>query len=229
MAKSRSPKPRRKPDEIIPWATEALQLAGEDRESLEPRLGAGLLDGAGADLAQVVPVVSGTKQKRAEKRAATATQNELAQRAAEMVMNIRTALNVSSLSAAAKKRYGVGLRVQPTVVSSVVTGGNALLSQADLTPDEIRGTGVLPADLDGLRALLAELSGADTAQENKKVSAKNATAQRNATLRRLEDAVRKIAAAGLLANAANPERRARYAALLEGPSKSKRNGGGGTT
>lgn len=229
MAKKTTvPRPRLKPAQITGRATEALALAGEDRALLEPRLGAGLLEGAQADLARVVEVVSGATEKRAEKVASTATQNELAAQVIQEVMAIRTAINVSGLSAAARKRYGVGLRMSPKTIKSVVAGANAVLNAAEETPDELRSVGVLPSDLEQLRALLAALTGADTVQEGKKITAKQATAERDATLRRLDDAVRKIAAAGVLAHRNNPERRAKYEALLGGTSKSK-NGGGRST
>lgn len=229
MAKTRAPRPRAKPAQITAKATDALQLASEDRALLEPRLPAGLLDGASADLAQVVPVVSGAVEKRAEKRASTATQKEQAQQVMQSVMGIRTALSVSDLSAAAKKRYGVGLKMNANTVKTVVAGANAVLTQAAATPDELRGIGVLPADLEALRAALAGLVGADSTQEGKKVTAKRATAERDATLRRLDDAVRRIAAAGVLAHAGNAQRRTKYEALLAGKSKNDNGGGGGPT
>lgn len=67
MAKTRSARPRRDPANITRVATEALELANEDRALLEPRLDAGFLDGANEDLAQVVPVVSGITEKRVDK------------------------------------------------------------------------------------------------------------------------------------------------------------------
>ncbi len=226
MAKKRAPRPRLKPAQIIPKATEAVQLATEDRALIEPRLEAGMIDGASADLAQVVPAVSGAIEKRTEKKASTATQNELAGQVMDAVRTIRTALSVSGLSAAARKRYGVGLSMNARSVKTVVAGANTLLGAAAAAPEEIRSVGVLPADLEALRAALAALTGADTAQENLKIASKRSTAERDATLHRLDAAVRKIAAAGILAHAGDPARRAKYEALLASPAKAKPGGGG---
>lgn len=100
MAKKRSrrtaaPRPKGKPNQIVQDALAALQLANEDRAALEPRLPSGLLDGMSADLERLGEVVPGAQQKRAEKKAATAAQNETAKQVARLVSDLRTMLGVA--------------------------------------------------------------------------------------------------------------------------------------
>lgn len=102
-----------------------------------------------------------------------------------------------------------------------MTAGRTFLEAAEGSPDEVRGAGIVPADLEGLRSALAALTGVDDDQERKKLEAVLSTAERNATAVRLEEAVARIGAAGLLVAGADPARRARYEALLSKPKRAR--------
>lgn len=222
-ANKRPARPKARPADIQQKGIEALGLATEHREAIEGRLAAGAVDGLAADLAQVGAVVPLAVQARLERIGATAEQVEAALQAKRLVMAIRESIASSDLDAAARKAWGTGSTVNPKVIKSVVAAADIIIARATAKPDEARTAGVLPGDIESLRAAVATTRNVDSTQESRKASSKNATRDRDATLVRIESTIKKLSAAGQLAFAGSPAIAARYAALgASGTSRKKK-------
>ncbi len=188
-------------------------MALRDRAALEPRLPAGLLDGLDANIATLSGQAAEAPRARAESKVATVSQNVAIKRAATLAADIRGAIKAAHSSAEVRRAYGVGAATISTVKAARATG-EQILTRAASKPEEVREAGVLDADLAGLRAAVDAVVGADTAQENRRAAAPATTRGRNESARRLEDAVRRIAAAGQLQFSGDATRRAEYAGLV---------------
>lgn len=84
------------------------------------------------------------------------------------------------------KAFGVGVDVKPSV-GSVEKALGLIIAAASRHEAAARSAGVLPDDVATARTLLSAVSGADAAQEGKKLTAKQATAAANAVHARLSD------------------------------------------
>lgn len=222
MARGKTPRPRTKHSRAVELGVAAHALVTEDRAALEPRLSPALIDGLGADLSAFGELAPGAIQERAERKASTVGQHEAAARVAALVSGMRLAVTNAGLGAAARKAWGVGQKVDARVVKRTVAAGEMAARRGATAPDEARTAGILPSDLEALAAALDALRGADAAQEQKKTTAKVATRARDDAHRRIEDAVKRIAAAGVLQfGGTDPGRAAKYAELLGGPKRRK--------
>ncbi|PKN45461.1 MAG: hypothetical protein CVU59_09005 [Deltaproteobacteria bacterium HGW-Deltaproteobacteria-17] len=203
-----------KPEAVVRSALQLLELAGKDREVLEPRLPAGTLSGLQADADGLRIEAPGAVAARQLTMAATATLESTATTLAAQVQGIRTASRRARLDAAVLRAVGVGRRLHATVVSSVVEAA-ALVEQAfGEYPDALRSAGVLLADIERVAALRDRLRSMNEAQELGKVSSKEKTASRNLMKRRTLEAMGRILAAAELAFLDQPERLALYRAAL---------------
>jgi hypothetical protein len=200
---------------------EAHRLATRDRAELEPRLGAGVIDGLAADLAALGMVVPGALQERAEKKAATQGQYGALEDLHRMISAIRTSVVNSDLPKSAQKSWAIGQPVQKRIAKSVISAGEQIAARVDAAPEEARAIGVLPADQAALKASIAAARGADDSQEAKKISAKAATRTRDETLTRISAAAKRIASVGLLAFRTSPTKLAEYEALLSGAPRKR--------
>lgn len=221
-AKKRPARPKARPADIRQKGIDALGLATEHREAIEGRLASGAVDGLAADLGQVGAVVPQAVQARLERIGATAEQVEAGLRVKRLVMAIRKSIASSDLDAAARKAWGAGSDVNPEVVKSVIAAADTIIARATAQPDEARAAGVLPGDIETLRAGVATIRTVDSTQENRKASSKNATRDRDATLVRIETTIKKLSAAGQLAFAGSPAIAARFAALSAASSTRKK-------
>jgi len=89
-------------------------------------------------------------------------------------------------------RAGVGRPMNPKGVKTVLDGAQALLEAYAQFQDELRSVGILPADVDQLRALAAALSEKYSTQERAKLTSMEMTRARNAALKRVKEAVGEI-------------------------------------
>lgn len=202
-----------KPETVVRSALQLLELAEKDRSELEPRLGAGTLTGLREDTGVLRDEAPGAQAARQLKMAATATQESAATTLAALVMGIRAACKSAGLDADVLRAVGVGRRLTATVVKSVVDGAEHV-EQAYLEyPDALRSAGVLPADVERVKANRARLQSVDEAQEQRKVTAKEKTAARDLAKRRVQAAIGRILAAAELAFLDKPERLAMYRAV----------------
>lgn len=162
-------------------------LAVKHRAVLEPRLAAGFIDGLKADADAVRAASDTAADSRGTRRGATISQNEAMTTGAEIIVRIRALVRTGQPNAKQLWR-DVGVGVKPNGSLGRVTAGlTQILNASTRFPAELRAAGVLQTDLDQARAALSALVAADSSQEQKKLTAKQATQALTATRVRLEN------------------------------------------
>jgi hypothetical protein len=223
-------------NEALKWKTEETircglavhDLALTHREELEPRVGAAAIDGLGTDVAELRDDAAGAVSSRADRRASTLDQNEALRTGAGVVGAIRIAVrHVHSADKALQGEFGVGVAVNDRSVPSVAAGLQIVLDAAARHPDETRAAGILDADIEKARNARAALVSADVTQEGRKLGAREATARRRATQRRVQTGIDRIVAAATLAFVDRPNLLAKFTSLV--PSRPRRADKTGTT
>ncbi len=180
-------------EEVIRSGTRLGELSITHRVRLEPRLEAGAIDGFIADHAGLRDAVTGASKSQTIKIAKTQTQDQLAAEGSSLVMTHRDALKaVYPAGSDTLILFGVGKKVLPAKVSTVVTGLETMADAAEKNPELARAAGILPEDVVEMRSVRDALVGTDTDQEKLKGTAKESTATRNARHLRVESAMRKI-------------------------------------
>jgi len=214
-------KPAWKIEETITSGTEAHELATRFKPELEPRLGAGVIDGLGADTQELRGNASDAASTRVGAKAATLDEGTALRNGALIVAAVRATIRRTfAADKAIQRSFGVGAPVNANSIGSVAAGLRIVLSAADKNPEAAREAGILPADLDDARTALAALVTADQDQAGHKLTAKQATARRAATQLRVEAAVLKIVGVATLAFRNRPDVLAQFAAVI--PSRSHR-------
>jgi hypothetical protein len=214
-------KPNKDFKDITQAGEKAHKLVSKHRAVIEPRLEAGLIDGLRADLDGLGGQVAGTTAAQSNSQAATATQNTKLSDAHDVLSGIRHAVQKSNAKADVRRAYGLGAKLNASVVSSVQANGKVVIDRARLNPTEARGLGILDADINTLEALLLALKEADANQEKTRAAAPLTTGDRNAAGNRIIEAVRSISAKGVLEFARDPKLRAQFGALDDGPAVKK--------
>jgi hypothetical protein len=189
-------------------------LIKSDRAKLDPRVPPGCIDGMIADLPLLRSDALDAVDARQARLAATKGQGNAASVLYELVMAARFSCKLSKLDSEVLSRMGVGKPMQTKVVKSVLQGAQLVVQAYAQFPDQMRLAGLLPADMDRIQALTAQLTTADDVQEATKLTSKEKTAARNAAHKRVKNAIATIIGAADLAFLDNPERRALYRALL---------------
>lgn len=189
-------------------AAEGLHLlAVKHRAAIEPRLPGGFIDGLKADADAVRAASDSAADSRGSKLGATINQNEALAVGSRLISSIRALVRTGQPNAKQLWRdIGVGLATNGSL-GRVTAGLTQILNAATRFPAELRAAGVLQSDLDQARAALTALVAADSTQEQKKLTAKQATQILNATRVRLENNLVhlvSIAAASLSAADAKP-------------------------
>ncbi len=195
-------------------------LAVQHRAALEARLPAGFIEGVAADLAAIRGLAAGAVVERKDRSGATISQNDAVKNGAALVTSLRRLLRSgASKDKQLQKAFGVGLDVKPTV-SSVEKALGLVIAAASRNEAAVRAAGVLPDDVVSARNLLAALTGADASQEQKKLTAKQATAAVGEVHSRLSD---NLAHLESIARAALPRAQAtQFIALIpSSPTKKK--------
>lgn len=169
-------------------AAEGLHpLAVKHRAVLEPRLAAGFIDGLKADANTVRAASDTAADSRGTRRGATISQNDAMASGAGLIVRIRALVRTGQPNAKQLWR-DVGVGVKPNgSVGRVTAGLRQLLNAATRFPAELRAAGVLQTDLDQAQAALDALVAADSSQEQKKLTAKQATQILTAARVRLEN------------------------------------------
>jgi len=193
---------------------EALSLAEEFKSQLEPRLGAGVLDGLKCDLDAFDGKRSDASNAVGMLKLATREQEEAVAHAVALLSAARRAVVRAGANVAQRQAFGTTKKYDPSKVSSIVAALDTLISGAAKYPELTRSAGVLSADLDSARALRDGLIAADQSQEAMKSTRKEPTLQRNSAQKRIEAAVDAIVNAGRLAFTTQPATSARFASLV---------------
>jgi hypothetical protein len=218
---SKAVKPKWSIEDAIRVGRGALVLASRDRDAIERRLEAGLIDGLVADLDRLEGKRSEASRALTTLKEATRTQDAVAAEAKEFVVAAREAVARGRATKAEREAFGLSLRIGRSV-SSVVRALDAFAAGAEKYPALARAASTLPEDVERARSLRAALTAADAAQESIKASKKLPVAERNATQVRVEDATSAIASAGLIAFAGEPQKTEAYRALIPSKRRAKR-------
>jgi hypothetical protein len=165
------------------------------------------------DLDLLGVAVSGAKQVRQEAKVATSEQVAALDAGYARVRAVRTAVKKARASKEVKRAYGVGQVVRANLVRDVKAVLKLILDRATANPEEAASFGLLKKDLDAMAAAHQAITDADKVQEQKRASAPSSTQERNRTANRILDAVARIAGAGGLEFAGEPEVHAAFAAL----------------
>ena len=120
--------------------------------------------------------------------------------------------------------YGVGAKINPKVVTQVVTAIRVILERAAAMPGEAAALGILQKDLGALTDDLAAILSANGVQAQGRAVAPMATKERNRTANRILAAVDVIVSAGVLEFAKDAEIRAEFEDLVSGGGKAKGKG-----
>ncbi len=196
------------------------ELLKKDRGRLEPRVGAGIIDGFLSDHPLLRESSLDALDARRKKQTATLEQDVAARKLSGRVMAVRDAIKRGRLDREIASRAGVGRPLDAKIVKSVLDGARAVVEAYAQFPDQLRAVGVLPADLDQIRALAAALSSVDSVQEQAKLTSMEKTKLRNAALKRVKAAISTIVGAAGLQFVDDPDRLALYEAILPTAKKS---------
>ena len=201
---------------------QVVELLKSDRFKIEPRVAAGLIDGLIADLPLLRDIAVWVADARQAKKAATKGTTNAAELLLALVMAGRTTIKLNKLDAEVCARAGVGKSMNIKVVKSVLDGAEMMVQAYAQFPDQLRIAGVLPADIERIQALRAQLTTVDVAQEGAKLSSKEKTAARNEAHRRVKAAIAAIVGAAGLAFVDNADRLALYQAVIPVKSAKKK-------
>jgi hypothetical protein len=205
--------------DLLQLGLKASTLALLHQAALAARLPVTTLPTLIDDLDLLGVVVPGAKQVRHEARVATADQNAALEAGYARVKAVREAVKKARATDEVKKAYGVGQPVRPALVRDVKAVLKQILDRAAADPAEAASLGIVQKDLDAMTAAHQAISDADKTQEQKRASAPLSTQERNRTANRILDAVARIAGAGGLEFADNPEVLAAFTALKPAPRK----------
>lgn len=208
-------KPKWTVSEGIRTGTAMFELSSGYALILNPRLDAGRIEGLGADVGEL----RGNSQKllsaMLERNSSTEAQDKMVGTGYGLVSSVREAIRRRyPRDPEIKDLFGIGHRVEQKSVESVARAMQGIIDAADKKPEVVRQAGILPADVDEIRAVRMALVSADVDQEGKKLSAKEATAKRAATQLRVEEAVDCIFGAAKMAFRDQPEIFAKFEAVL---------------
>lgn len=180
---------------------------------LEARLPPATLSTLVGDLDRLGAVVPGARQARREAQVATAEQNAALGVGYAHIKAVRDAVKKARASKEVKEAYGVGQVVKANLVRDVKAMLKVILDRAGANPGEAASFGLLKKDLEAMDAAHQAITDADKVQEQKRASAPLSTQERNRTANRILDAVARIAGAGGLEFAGEPEVLAAFRAL----------------
>lgn len=208
-------------DGVIQSGLKALALVELHSEALTKRLPAGHGEYLKNRLAQLGASIPAQKAVRQQARQSSTAQLQSMNELRQLLTAIRDAVkHDSDATSQDKKEYGLGQRLDPKNTKSLLGAAQTVLKVARAKPARAQALGILPEDITQLDALYQAASAADSEEDSKRAEAPLSTKARNALMENVNDAVKKIAGAGILAFAMNDSIRAEFAALTEGPPRS---------
>jgi hypothetical protein len=191
----------------------ASNLAVLHQVALTPRLPPGALPALMADLDALAVAIPVARQVRAEALVATAAQTATLDDGYAHVKAVRTAVKKCGAPKDVQRAYGVGQNSDPRLVRDVKAALNQILDRAAEHPEEAAGFGLVSQDLAAMALAHQAITDADRTQDHKQVTAPQSTQARNRAANRILKAVARIAGAGGLAFAGDPELLAAFSAL----------------
>ncbi len=195
----RSSTTRWTPDQAVFAGREALKLLEAHDGALADRLPAGVADQLGRDTAALEASLSARPAFGAESRATTGAERSVAHEAQGLLGRLRALLrHAAPKGDPALRAAGVGMKATPGKSSTVAAGLEAMIAASATHPEAFKAAGIVSTDIDLCRTLHDRLLAAEQSQEQARITRKGLTRDKNATQKRLEDAVIAIALAGEL-------------------------------
>ena len=202
-------------EEVIRKGIQLSDLVTAYRPELEPRLDASVIEGFFSDLPALRDEVSRVSGAHLEKAGETIRQDDVVREAARTVSAYRKAIRSAfDRKSAVCTAFGVGLRVDESLLYSVTAALAVLAGAAEEDPVSARAAGILPSDVADLKAVYDKLVQADKTQEAAKGSAKGATVARTMRHVRVEAAMSRIVGVSGIVFRKRPEIAKRFADCL---------------
>lgn len=210
-------------DPEIQRGLDAFQLATKYAPQLTPRLPQGHVEWLAAQLQALGAAVPQQKTGKLGAQVASSAQDVAAQELLDLISAMRTSVKENSLANAKdKKACAVGVLLRASSPKGLVAAADTILAYAAQSQARVQLLGLLPADFTRLQALRNAAASADAAEDQARSGSKRGTQTRDATVKNVTDAVKRIGGAGTLAFADKPAIRAEFAALLAPTSRSKK-------
>ncbi len=190
-----------KPD--LPWvaitqtAIKAQTLAADNQTALGTRITTAFITAFTADITALTIAVGTTITVHQGAIQLTAAQDAALTSGYNLIKGVRTAVKSGSPDKAVLVAWGVGKRVQKTLVKDVRAGLVTISDRISGAAAEAAGFGITTDDLTDVTAAIAAIDAADAAQETGRATAPTTTRARNATARRLLAGIKLIAGAGM--------------------------------
>ena len=195
----------------------AYALAMAHEAVLQPRLPAGLIATLAADLTLLgAPPGAAAAHAPAAPAAPAPPAVSLADATAHavaLITAIHQAVRGSKASPAVRKLYGASGKAAK-VPKAVAKEGQKIVNQAKIDPSQALSLGILPSDVVDLGEALQALLTAEIAAGSRGGAAGTTAKQRRAATVSMNDAVARIAGAGVLAFATNASVRAQFESLM---------------
>ncbi|MFT3766250.1 MAG: hypothetical protein QM820_65395 [Minicystis sp.] len=137
--------------------------------------------------------------------------------AVALITGIHHAVTGAKAKGEVRRGYGVSAKEVGTEAEAVLAVGEKIVARAQGNPTEALGLGILPADVAALAGALADLKAAEAAAMGKGARVRELSGkERRAAEKRVEEAVGRIAGAGVLAFARDGKVRGEFAGLRAG-------------
>ncbi len=206
-------------EDVLRSAEGTHPLATQHAARLQPRLAAGFIPSIRTDAALLRTLSSGTAAVRADKTAATGTQDQAIADGARVISDVRALIKSGAPDDKALwKAFGVGEKANGSV-GAVSKGLTTIVTNAPKNAAKLALAGVIQDDLARAQACLTLVLTANESQEGKKGASVQATAAVSATHLRLENNLKHLATVARVALPADVA--AQFEALLPPSRKGK--------
>lgn len=191
----------------------ALALANAHLAAIGGRLTPVFLGEFSSDLTGLVAAVPAVINTTDDKVQLTAAQTAALSSGYNRVKGVRTTVKGQHPEKDVLLAYGIGSKTNRLIVSEVTAAIQKILDRAAAQPAEAAAFDITADDITALKDSLVSIQKADAAQESARATAPQTTAQRNATARRIQAGIKRIAGAGMRTFADNPSVYADFEAL----------------
>lgn len=209
------PRPKWELVDLLHKRFELLDLIGDYRAELEPRLAPGLIDALVANLGTLDDARTGASNSKTSRKAATWDKRQAITRAARLAMTLRKAVCATfPTKHPARARFGIRTPIDVRSMISVGRALSTLLDGMEQEPETARAAGILPGDVAAIEAAHNALVAAGTRREVQHIDTKLLVLDRNALQREVEAAMTRLNAVANIAFVDRPEVLARFRAAM---------------
>ena len=208
--------PKRDFNAVGQLGRKAVLLANDHAAEIGARLPAGYTKLVTDDINSLdvaVPAAMNSKDNRVQ---LTAVQTTALATGYDLVKAFRASVKSEAPDKDVLLAYGVGAKINPRLVKDVKAAIKKILDRLVAQPAEMKLFHFVQEDVDALTAAYAVIETADRDQEAGRAEGPQVTHDRNVIARRILQAVKKIAGAGMRASLHDPQAYAAFHALIGG-------------